>query len=463
MAGGQEGLKEVINNRKKFNTAYENLVQELRQTQPLYAALYYPQPAPIKDLPLMENEVIIEYALGEDAGAIFVVRRDGVHYLYSLPLGRKALEARVREFLEPLIKGKAGEFSAQKGQELFELLLAKPLSTISPNDQVIIVPDGILGLLPFETLVTAAHSNPETSIFVGDQRVLWYYPSITVLAQQRGRPEKPTNRPLFALGNVQFFFKEDEPRVEKQKKPEKVTDLKEEDAAVDKKKKGRTKSPEAADKTAAPAGYLALATNPARGTTNPGILYPWLPESESEVREIANIFGVMSEPPDVLLGRQANKIQLRQASLQDYRYLHFATHAELTDKIQGRLEPFILLGQGKSDAPDDSFLMLSEVLDLDLGAQMVVLANGHAGRGLVLEGQGVINLARAFLYAGARSVMFNLWDKKPEVAREFLTKFYGYLKEGKSRSEALRLARRDIRMAYPDPIFWAGYVLYGEG
>ena len=467
VAGGQEGLKEVINNRKKLNTAYENLVQELRQTQPLYAALYYPQPTPIKYLPLTENEVVIEYALGEDAGAIFVVRRDGVQYLYPLPLGRKALEARVRELMDPVMAGRTGDFSVPKGQELFDLLLSKPLSTISPDEQIIIVPDGILGALPFEALVMAAGNNPETSVFVGDQRALWYYPSITVLAQQRGRAEKLTHRPLFALGNGQFLVKEEDRRNDQQKKPENLECLNEENPVAAKKINQGKKSPEPAE-TTAPTGYLALATNlsrgpVSRGTTNQGLLYPPLPESETEVRDIARIFEVTTEPPDVLLGRQANKMQLQQAHLPDYRYLHFATHTELTDKIQGRLEPFIVLGQRKSDTPDDLFLTLSEILDMDLGARMVVLTYGHIGRGQAMEGQGVINLARAFLYAGARSVMFNLWNKKPEVAREFLIKFYQYVKEGKSRSEALHLARLNLRSTHPDPIFWAGLVLYGEG
>ena len=468
VSGGQEGLKEVINRRKNLNTDYESLTQELRQTQPLYAAFYYPQPGPIKDLPLTDNEVVIEYALGQDAGSIFVVRRDGVQYLYPLPLGRKALEARLREFLEPLLNGRPEEFSAKKGEELYNLLLAKPLATISPSDQLIIVPDSILGLLPFEALVMAAGITPETSVFVGDQRVLWYYPSITSLAQQRGRAVRPTARLLSALGNPLYYVKEEEPAVDEQKKVEKPDNLKEGDTSADKKEKtAKARLKEMPDKVAPP-GYLALATNLAWGPISrevagsQGILYPPLPATEAEVLEIARIFGVSTEPPDVLLGRQANKIQLQQA-IKDCRYLHFATHTELTDKIQGRLEPFILLGQSNNDVLEENFLTLNEVLDLDLGVQMVVLANGHTGRGQAMMGQGVINMARAFLYAGARSTVINLWDVRPEISREFFTKFYGYLNEGKSRSEALRLARMDIRMTHPNPVFWAGFLLYGEG
>ena len=470
VAGGQEGLKEVISKRRSLNITYEDLLQDLRQTQPLYAAFYYPQPTPIKDLPLTENEVIVEYALGEDAGTIFVVRRDGVQYMYPLPLGRKALEAGVREFLEPLLHGRSEEFSVKKGEELYDLLLTKPLATISPSEQVIIVSDGILGLLPFESLVMAAGRNPETSTFVGDQRSLLYYPAITVLIQQRGRAAGPNTRPLLALANPFYEVPEKDSEVDKPQKVKKSDGAVAEDPPADQKKKSKSLDPtEKQEKFVPLPGYLALAANLAWGPVshgpkgNQGILYPPLPATEPEVREIAKIFGVSCEPPDVLLGRQANKAQLQQAALRDCRYLHFATHAELTDRIQGLLSPFILLGQGKKDASDDSFLTLSDIVDLDLGAHLVVLANGHAGWGQALMGQGVINLARAFLYAGARSALINLWDSKPEITKEFFVKFYGYLKEGKSRGEALRLARNDVRLTHPDPVFWAGYVLYGEG
>jgi tetratricopeptide (TPR) repeat protein len=448
VVGGKDGLREAIDHRKKLITELETLTEELRQTQPLYTALYYPKPLPVKEVPLADNEVLIEFTLGEEAGYIFVVRQGGVQYLHPLPLGRKALEARVREFMEPLLNSQAGGFSLPKGQELYDLLLAKPLATVAPGEQVIIVPDGILGLLPFETLVIAAGHDAATSIFLGDQRILRYYPSAAVLAQQQGRAEQPTTRPLLALGNPIFYAGRERSQPSKKKKFE---------------------TPAVTDKTEATPGYQGLATHQTWGPTTreaaekKGPLYPPLPDTDSEVKGIAQVFEINPEPPDVLLGRSANETQLRQAPWPEYRYLHFATHTDFTNKVQGRLEPFILLGQTENTPPDDGVLTLSEVLDLNLGAQMVVLAHGHTGRGQAMEGEGVINLARAFQYAGARSVLINLWDVKPAVAQEFLKKFYGYLKEGKTRTEALRLARFDMRIQYPDPVDWAEFVLYGEG
>ena len=115
--------------------------------------------------------------------------------------------------------------------------------------------------------------------------------------------------------------------------------------------------------------------------------FPPLPETETEVKTIAQIFGTAPQPPDVLLQVRANETQLRQIPLSRYRYLHFATHADLPGKLQGINQPFLLLGQVENNpARDDGLLTLSEVLDLRLDAEMVVLSACMTGRGSAMEG-----------------------------------------------------------------------------
>ena len=84
------------------------------------------------------------------------------------------------------------------------------------------------------------------------------------------------------------------------------------------------------------------------------------------------------------------------------------------------------------------------------------------GVGKQMEGEGVVNFARAFQYAGAESVVVSLWEVASKEAVEFMTFFYGYLKAGKSRAEALRLARKEIKAKYPNPFYWAVFILHGE-
>ncbi len=94
---------------------------------------------------------------------------------------------------------------------------------------------------------------------------------------------------------------------------------------------------------------------------------------------------------------------------------------------------------------------------------MWVLSACVTGRGKMMEGEGVVNFARAFQHAGARSVVVSLWEVASEETVEYMKTFYGYLKDGKGRAEALRLTRQHIKSKYPNPFYWAPFILHGEG
>jgi CHAT domain-containing protein len=130
--------------------------------------------------------------------------------------------------------------------------------------------------------------------------------------------------------------------------------------------------------------------------------------------------------------------------------------------VQGIKEPFLLLGQVENRGKDDGFLTLTEVLELKLDAELVVLSACLTGRGKMLEGEGVVNFARAFHHAGARSVLVSLWEVASDETVEYMKLFYRYLKEGKTKAEALRLARNKIKSKYPNPFYWAPFILHGE-
>jgi CHAT domain-containing protein len=437
--------KNLDDRRMEVTTELEELIKTLRKAYPLYAALYYPQPLMARELSLQENEVLLEYALGDKACYVFVVRKGEVPVLHHIPLGQEALESKINNFMKPLLHEGVGGFSSEKGKELYDLLLANPLATVKAGEKIIIVPEGVLGLLPFEALVMERGTGELKQVFLGDFYLLTYYQSATVMTLQRRMKEEKTSRPLFALGDP--IYNENDPRYQAYKHGKPVPRI----------------------TVLAENGYRALATNwkwgkiirdDPKGIT---LDYNPLPETAEEIREIAKIWAVQPELPNVLLEAEANETQLRQAPLQEYRYLHFATHADLPGKVQGKNEPFILLGQVENKGKDDGFLTLSEVLDLKLRAEMVVLSACLTGHGKVMAGEGVMNFARAFQYAGARSVVVSLWPVKSRVAVEFMKIFYGHLKAGKGRATALFLTRQEIKKEYPDPFLWAVFVLHGEG
>ncbi|MBU4448228.1 MAG: tetratricopeptide repeat protein, partial [Proteobacteria bacterium] len=448
VVGGEAALKEVKARQERLNGELQALVRELRQHHPLYAALHYPQPLPARDLPLADNEVLLEYALGDQTSYVFVVRRGGVKKLIPIPLGREELAAKVRAFMTPLINRQVNVFSPQQGKELHDLLLAGALSEVKDGEAVIIVPDGILGLLPFEALVIQEGASLRDQIYVGDRYTFTYYQSATIMALQRRLQKEQAHRPLFALGNPVFSARD--PRYAA--------------AHGSKSAPGPTLAKAQEDYA-----FRGLASRQEWGQTSKddrsgkAMSFPPLPQTEQEVRAIANTMGVKPEPPDVLLNLSANEARLRQSPLGEYRYLHFATHADLPGKVQGVNEPFILLGQVDNAEGDDGLLTMSKVLGLKLNAEMVVLSACLTGRGQVMEGEGVANFARAFQQAGAMSVVVSLWEVASKEVVEYMTIFYGHLQEGKSRSQALRLARQEIKAKYPQPFYWAVFILHGEG
>jgi CHAT domain-containing protein/Tfp pilus assembly protein PilF len=448
VVGGEEALKEAKARQERLTGDLQALVRELRKHHPLYAALYYPQPLPARDLPLGSREVLLEYALGDQSCYVFVVRRGGVQKLISIPLGREELTTKVKTFMGPFINRQVNGFSSQQGKELHDLLLAGALAEVKEGETVIIVPDGILGLLPFEALVVQEGPGLRDHIYVGDRHTFTYYQSATIMALQRRLQKERAHRPLFALGNPVF-------------------------SSMDPRYAAAHGSKSAAGPILAKAkedyAFRGLASRQEWGQISKGdqagkaLSFPPLPQTEQEVRAIAQTLGVKPEPPDVLLNLEANEARLRQSTLGEYRYLHFATHADLPGKMQGVNEAFILLGQVDNAEGDDGLLTMSKVLGLKLNAEMVVLSACLTGRGQVMEGEGVANFARAFQQAGARSVVVSLWEVASKEVVEYMTIFYGHLKEGKSRSQALQLARKEIKAKYPQPFYWAVFILHGEG
>lgn len=121
-------------------------------------------------------------------------------------------------------------------------------------------------------------------------------------------------------------------------------------------------------------------------------------------------------------------------------------------------------GQQLAEPDDDGLLTAGEVVDLDLqNTELVVMSACDTGRGNVLSMQGVYGLRRAFQSAGARSVVASLWKVPDSATRIFMGEFYLQLLRGIGRAAAFSMAQRSVRKQYPNPVYWAGFVLHGDG
>ncbi|HPX62152.1 MAG TPA: tetratricopeptide repeat protein [Deltaproteobacteria bacterium] len=433
--------------REKLYGDFIGLIRTLRSRYPQYAAMYYPDAVAASALPLKPDETVLEYAYGDGALYLFVVTKGGVKTVIRIPVAPEELERRVRVFLEPLYANRPEAFSESQARQLGETLMSAAQLDLKQGSRVIIVPDGLLGLLPFGTLRPAMGNNDYNPVYLDDRWLITYEHSASTLALSRTVRMPRATRLLFALGNP--VFDRNDPRYRSYRQERSTVEM-----------------PSAAQGQYA---YRGLSVQPRPAAGNDGrtgwgeIVYQPLPETETEVLAIAATMGVRPVPPDVLLGALASKGMLMKTRLSDYRHLHFATHADLPGKVQGVGEPFILLGQALDQEQSDVFLTLSEIADLQLHADMVMLSACNTGKGDLVAGEGLANLARAFQHAGARSVVSSLWQVASEPAVEYMQSFYRHLRKKNSRAMALSLARREIRKKYDSPFYWSVFVLYGEG
>jgi CHAT domain-containing protein len=178
-----------------------------------------------------------------------------------------------------------------------------------------------------------------------------------------------------------------------------------------------------------------------------------LPGAEEEAMEIARLLNTTA-----LTGNQATEAAVVQ-KLPTAKMIHLATHG-LLDDFQGLGVPgaVALTPSGK----DDGFLTASEILNLKLNAELVVLSACDTGQGK-LTGDGVIGLSRSLITAGVPSVIVTLWSIPDNPSALLMTEFYRNLQQNPDKAQALRSAMLTTMKQYPNqPSAWAAYTLIGE-
>ena len=180
-----------------------------------------------------------------------------------------------------------------------------------------------------------------------------------------------------------------------------------------------------------------------------------LPCAREEVQMIGKILGVVP-----LIGDQATKEQVLK-SLSSVALVHIAAHDKMaTGEIALAPNP-----SRKTQVPvDEDFLLtMRDVLNVQMRAQLVVLSCCHSARGEI-KAEGVVGIARAFLGAGARSVLVSLWAIDDDATLGFMKIFYRLLLCGKSASEALNQTMKCMRESdqFQQVKHWAPFVLIGD-
>ncbi|MBS0243295.1 MAG: CHAT domain-containing protein, partial [Proteobacteria bacterium] len=193
-----------------------------------------------------------------------------------------------------------------------------------------------------------------------------------------------------------------------------------------------------------------------------------LPDTVDELRSVARALG--ADEAALKLGREASEAVVRSVDLSSFRVVYFATHGLVSGEVRGLGEPALALSLPvRPTALDDGLLTASEIAELKLDADWVILSACNTAASGAPGAEALSGLARAFFYAGARALLVSHWRVYSDAAVRLTTATFEALRRDPAigRSEALRramLAMIDSGTAwdaYPD--FWAPFSIVGEG
>lgn len=359
-----------------------------------------------------KQTAVLEYVVTRERAYLFVVTKgsqaQGIK-VEAIPIQMKESELAKLVNRYHRMMADAHPSFIPAARELYEVLLKPAEPLLHGKTTLCIVPDRLLWDVPFQALQS------KTERFVIEEYALYYAPSLSVLLEMRrgkGREAKPPAPSLLAFAN-----------------------------------------PLIATETA---GGLPGAKS--------GNHFEPLPEAETEVKTLAELFG--PKQSKLFIGAQADEHSFKTLS-PAYRNLHFATHGVL-DNLHP-LYSYLLLSKTEGDADNDGLLEAREVMNLNLHADLVVLSACDTARGKIGAGEGVIGMTWAFFVAGCRAAVVSQWKVDSVGTAEWMVNFYQQLKqpEGKgdvTKAQALRLAVLQMmgKRQYEHPSLWASFVLIGS-
>lgn len=357
---------------------------------------------------LDRDSLLLSYQLGEPRSTLWLVARESLTS-FDLP-GRSKIESEALRLRERLYEG-AG--AAETGT-LSGMLLPTGIEPLG-RKHLLIVPDGVLHLVPF-----AALCDPGRAPLVLHHEVV-HLPSASVLGRMRHR--QVSRRPAPGLIGVLAdpVFERGDPRlVERTSEPRQEEREPESELGIER------------------LGRLRFTRKEADQILQ---LFP------TEARFSAFDFSASRETA------------LSPAFLRN-RILHIATHN--LPLAHPDLSGLVLSRYDQSGRPVDSFLGVQEIYGLELSADLVVLSACGTGLGREVRGEGVVGLTRAFLHSGAQRVMVSLWNVRERDTSELMTRFYRELRGGLTAAAALRSAQASMMSDGYRPRSWAGFVLQGE-
>ncbi len=401
----------------KKTMSYDSLIGSIEKDYPQYYDLKYNfKVVKISDIQskLKNGELLLEYKIIDSLLLTFFITSD------SIRLHKYILEAdfkdKVQNFVSSINQFPIESFDKEDFIEFIYLgnflyrTLFLPEEHSTKYSRVIIIPDNVLGYLPFEALIKD-FKVPERIDFSKLEYVLKSY---TV---------------SYSFSSTLLFNYSDRNKY--------------------------------ARKILAMAPDYSKIFNQTQASLNRSDdIFSNLKPLDHSKEEVNNIISIMKG--EVLLGEVATELNFKK-NAQKYGILHFAMHT-LIDEDDPMASKLIFTHT--NDTVEDGFLNAYEIYNLKLNARLAVLSACKTGTGKLNKGEGIMSLARGFLFAGIPSVVMTMWEVEDVAGAEIMTEFYQQMKTGIGTDKALQNAKLTY-LEHSDPLqshpyFWAAYVQIGK-
>ncbi len=438
-------LEELSSELVAINQRIQELSAQVQAAAPRYQQLVGGATDAQRVLELLgPDEALVHVLVGEPESMVFLLR-GGQVTAYPLRLSERELAAAVNRLRRALRVGPDGGltiYDVETAHRLYEAIFGPFSAQMEDVSHLVSVPSGSLLSFPFGLLVT----EPPPAVSRYDYRgVAWLaertavslLPSVRSFVDLRAVAQ-PSDAPraFIGFGNSVPFSR----------------DIITQTTAT--LPEACRSDPERLER------YYALVR----------ALGP-LPGTEVELKQVAATF--MDASPRVVLGKDFTEQAVAQSALEDYRIVYFATHALLPFEIECQPEPSLMASPSPGHE-GDGFIQSSEILRFDLNADLVVLsACNTGGPGLETGGESLSGLARAFFYAGARSMLVSHWAVEDIATATLITRVFEGLRWGDAMAaEALRTAQlslieeakaRNDRRFWSHPFFWGAFTFVGDG
>ena len=427
------------------NSSYDSLIADFEKQYPEYYNLKYNnKPVTIKEIQnlLDKKTAMISFVTGDSSIFIFTLtKRDLNVRKVTKIVGLDDTIALFRYGLT-LTSPKMKESYRRIGSLLYNQLFPKGAITDNNIENLIIIPDGALSTIPFESLLTSNYIGKVDNYADYPFLIKKYNISYTYSANlfYKTFQKKLPLAPETAKGNDWLAF----------------APVFNETATT-----GTRLISHVLEKSLRNPDQDSVIQS--RSMFDRSFISP-LPATATETENILKLFDEKNLRASVLLHDQANEQFIKSGGLSNYRILHFATHGFVNSR-HPELSGILLAPD--TTGKEDGVLYSGELFNLKLNADLVVLSACETGLGKIQKGEGIIGLTRALLYAGAKNLIVSLWQVADESTSELMVNFYKNYLDGNNKvsySQALRNAKLSMikEGKYSHPLFWSPFIVIGK-